>query len=583
MADRREVKVDILGDATSYKKAMAEAEHQTGKSGSIMTGIFQGVGQAATGLAVEGIGKVIGFLGESSQKAREDEVVTSRLTTALRENVKGFTGTADAMDASLKAGVKLGFMDDEVTASLAKLVPVTHNAAQAQKDSALAMDVARLRGVDLATATDIVAKAQLGNVGALQRMGIAVPTVTAAVDALRASSAKATPEQIAAAKAADKQATATAALASLQQAANGQAMAYAGTMQGSMAVASATVEGIQQKLGTTLNQIVAAVLPPLVAGLGQVADWFGQLATAAQPFVEQAVQLGGQVMAAVSAGLAEVTAAIQPMMPVIQQLAGEYLKMLGDEFRLVAGFISSTVVPVITNVVKAVLPPLTAALKWIAQDVLPALAGAFQHIAAKVIPLVTSGIGWITKNVLPPLGAAFGWIVKNVLPPVVAAFKWIVDNVFPALATGFDLLTDTVIPALSNAFQGIAKVIGGVMGGIAGTVKSVINGVIGGINALIRAIDSVKFNIHIPNPLGGNFDFGFAGVNLGTIPYLHSGGIVPGSPGSDVLTVLQAGERVTPRGAAPGVVNININGAQDVGALMLELKRELTRTGMTFA
>ena len=52
------------------------------------------------------------------------------------------------------------------------------------------------------------------------------------------------------------------------------------------------------------------------------------------------------------------------------------------------------------------------------------------------------------------------------------------------------------------------------------------------------------------------------GFTIGTpnIPYLHTGGIVPGMPGSDVLAVLQAGERVSPAGRGGGDIHIHFEG-----------------------
>ena len=563
MGDPSEVKVRFIGDASSLDKTLTQVEGHTGKTGSIMTGIFAGVGLAAANLAVEGVGKVVDFLGDSSKVARDAEVTTARLTTALKNNVAGFQGDASAMEGSIDAGRKLGFTGDEMRASLSRLVTVTKSKEQATKDASIAEEVARARGIDLGSATDIVTKAQLGNVGALKRMGIAITPVTAAVDALKASHDKFTPAQLKAAQAADKQATATAALAAVHKAAAGQAEAYAGTMQGSLAVAGTTVEGIQEKLGQTLNQMVATVLPPLIKGLGVVGDVMGQLVQAAQPFVDQVVSLAGQYLGALSDAFGQIVEAVKPFIPIVQKLAGEYLSMLGAAFKVIVDVMTKHVIPTVTSIIKAVLPPLGAALKWIADDVVPSVSKAFQFVASHVMPLISSGIDWVTKNVLPALGAAFDWIVKNVVPPLTTAFQWIAANVLPALGTGFAFLTDKVIPALSNAFQGIAKVVGSVMGGIGGTIKTVINGVIGGVNALIRAIDSVKFHIDIPNPLGGNFSFGFDGVGLPTIPYLHSGGIVPGAPGSDVLAILQAGERVIPRGGGgggPTVIQLVVDG-----------------------
>jgi phage-related protein len=321
-------------------------------------------------------------------------------------------------------------------------------------------------------------------------------------------------------------------------------------MQGSLAVAGTEVEGIQEKLGATLNMMVETVLPPLIKGLEVVADWFGQLVAAVQPFV-----------------------------PIVEQLVTQYLSALADAFNQIAAVLLDKVVPVIVSVAKAVLPALTAALRWLADDVLPSVTNAFKFIASHVMPLITSAVGWITKNVLPPLGAAFGWIVKNVLPPVVAAFKWIADNVLPAIGTAFAFLTDKVIPAIATAFQAVGSVIGKVFGAITGTVKSAINAVIGIVNGMIRAIDSVQFHVHIdpPDPLP-KIHFDWNGVGIGQLPYLHSGGLVPGTPGADVLAVLQAGERVLPRGSvSPPTVVVNINGGLIDGPTIDALTNALAR------
>lgn len=566
MADKRTVEVRIVGDATGYKKALAESEQASGKTGSVIHGVFTGIGLGATQLAAEGVGRVIDILGESSKAAREDEVVTARLTTALRDNVKGFTGTAEAMGAASAAARKLGFTDDEAKASLARLVTVTKDTRQSQQDLALAEDVARAKGIDLAGATDIVVKAQNGNVGALKKLGIIVPAVTTAVDALKAAHGKATPEQLKAAEAADRQATATGALAALQKSASGQAEAYAGTMQGSMAVAGAQVDEMMQKLGGTLNQVAAAVLPSVVAGIGVVGDAMGQLVASAQPLIDQAVQLGGQVLGALGGAFSAVAEAVKPLMPVIGQLISEDLSVLGDIVKGVAGFITGTLVPAFTAFAKQAIPVVQAGLAWLVKDVLPSVQQAIGFIVQHALPPLRSALEWIGENVLPKLSAAFDWIVKNVLPPLVEAFGWVAKNVLPALGQGFAFFTDTILPALSGALQGIAGVVGSVLGGIAGTVKTVVNAVIGGIDAMIGAINSVRFNIQIPNPLGGSFGFKFDGVNLPLIPKLHSGGIVPGSPGQDVLALLQAGERVLPASpAAAPTLQVTINAGAFTG------------------
>lgn len=67
------------------------------------------------------------------------------------------------------------------------------------------------------------------------------------------------------------------------------------------------------------------------------------------------------------------------------------------------------------------------------------------------------------------------------------------------------------------------------------------------------------------------------------LPVLHTGGIVPGVPGADVLALLQAGERVIPRSdsAVGTTINYSINAAaldaNAVGPLVIEAIREYER------
>jgi hypothetical protein len=101
----------------------------------------------------------------------------------------------------------------------------------------------------------------------------------------------------------------------------------------------------------------------------------------------------------------------------------------------------------------------------------------------------------------------------------------------------------------------------------------------GVINTLIRGWNSLKFTVPSIDlgPLGK-----IGGFTIGTpdIPYLHQGGVVPGPPGADVLAVLQAGERVVPRGAAaasaPTIV-VNITGGLVDGPTIDALTNALAR------
>ena len=114
--------------------------------------------------------------------------------------------------------------------------------------------------------------------------------------------------------------------------------------------------------------------------------------------------------------------------------------------------------------------------------------------------------------------------------------------------------------------EGEFEVVSRVVTSVLGVVRGVINTIIRGWNSLRFSIPSVDLG-----PLGK-----VGGFTIGTpnIPYLHTGGTVPGTPGSDVLATLQAGERVLPAGSGNSGPVINVYG--DVyGDSLDELSRKI--------
>jgi len=175
------------------------------------------------------------------------------------------------------------------------------------------------------------------------------------------------------------------------------------------------------------------------------------------------------------------------------------------------------------------------------------------NVAAVVMPALADVLTWVMDNVVPPLSRAF-----TVAGPVIG-------RVFGAIAAyvkGFLAVMETVlrvvvpiVERIVGIITGLGRLVGTVFGGIGAAVRSGLNGVIGIVNGIIRAINAIQVHIHV-----GPVNLDWNGLQLGYIPRMHAGGIVPGRAGSEVLTLLQAGERVIPRdqaGIGPAVV-INI-------------------------
>lgn len=199
-----------------------------------MLGGLAGINPAAVGAGL-GFGAAMGAaklltdaLGDGISSALEEQASLKKLDTALQNNVTNWDGNRDAIDDAIEARMGLAFQDDELRDSMAKLLVSTKDEEEALRLNAIAMDVARGRGISLAQATDIVVKANNGNIGALKRLGIAI----------------------------DKDATAQEALNKLQSTYAGQAGAYAETAIGAAESFGIAIDEIKEDVGSQLIPIM---------------------------------------------------------------------------------------------------------------------------------------------------------------------------------------------------------------------------------------------------------------------------------------------------------------------------------------
>lgn len=272
-----------------------------GPLGGMLTGLGGiGVASLGAGVAMGALGAAIGeagkFLGEGVKSAMEEEKSLASLETALRNNVPAWDGNMDSINETIAANQKLGFSDDDLRASFGKLVTSTRDVEDATRLQAMAMDLARVPGFDLAKATDAVTKANMGSIGPLRRMGINI----------------------------DKNATSTEALAKLSEMSVGQATAYAETLEGVFASADEALGEMQEHIGekflpmfkdmavTAKDQVIPAVedLVDVVTGdmdmsnswmqqaLGIMAMMPGEIGAAAQRAIDQfkVDEMGGHII-----------------------------------------------------------------------------------------------------------------------------------------------------------------------------------------------------------------------------------------------------------------------------------------------
>ena len=613
-----ETESKVKGSMGNVGKHFDEAGTHVSKFGGIMSGIGMGIGMGVFNLAADGIGKVVGVLGDAEKAYQDAAVSQAQLNTSIDNNITA-TGdqtittqaTADALDKTMQANLRLGFSMDEQRASMALLLGVTHDTYEAQKLQTAAMDLARLKGVDLATATGVLMKAAEGNTKGLKAYGITVVPVTAAVDALKASTKKYTAEQMAAANAADKAATVTAMLGDVTALSKGQADAFAETSAGKLAAGHAKVTEAMVKLGSIMDKITQVALPALadafsgvMDAVGPVLDQLGQDMPAIIATVETAIQGLEDALSPITTALgqelpgaiATVRAAIDSIIPSfggggaggaatglskdiehlrttfsgvfadIQSIVSDALNILKNGWQTFGGDITKYLQIVI------------AMWEGIFNGVMTSIQGIFDVFAALFKgdwQGVWKGIQEIFAGFVAVIGSMFKGLM-DVIPVLLDAGGKIVGGIWSNILHGLETAAQAIGNAIMAAFhQYIVKPIQdgfnslvGFVTGIPGQITKAATGMFDGIwgafkaaiNQIIRGWNSLEFKF-------GGIDMGPLGkmaafdLRVPQIPYLHSGGIVPGVPGSDVLAMLQAGERVTPRGQAQqtGTTNVTIN------------------------
>jgi hypothetical protein len=231
--------VPIVADTKGFEKGLKNVERGSGMLGKAMK----------TGLLAAGVGLGILVVGleKSAKEAMNAQVNTAKLDAQLKLMGQNTSVVKGQIDDSLGSLSRMsGFTVDELTGSMASLVRQTRDVKTAQSELAIAMDVARAKGIDLAAATTMVNKAAGGSTKALKELNIHV------------------------AKGADGMLI----LAKIHGRYAGQAAAFGDTAAGGMAKFHAATEELMVSIG---NNLIPAIGGAASAVAGFIAD------VAAQP------------------------------------------------------------------------------------------------------------------------------------------------------------------------------------------------------------------------------------------------------------------------------------------------------------
>lgn len=538
MAERTTTLAFILKDSAS--KGMREL-NKTARSLEKTAGTLNApFAAAAKGFAIAGAAAVAvgGAMFAAAKAAAEEDASIARLNAAITANTKLTDEQAKQMDAAIESRQNLAFSDDALRDSLSRLVPRTKDVSKAIELQAIAMDFARLRGVDLSTASDLVGKVFSGNTSILSRYGFTV----------------------------EKGTTATQALAMIQKAAAGQAEAYGQTTQGALESIQISIDNTVEDIGRVVLPILAEVLTtfrdeimPRIKEFGiAFANAFTQAIDKLRPFITTMVT---QVLPAV---IAVGGAIIGTLVAALSELG----KFIGDNTGLVLAVVGAYTAFTIAVNLAATATRLAATAM-----------GVFNAILAmNPIVLVVAAIAALVAGFI---------IAYNTIEP----FKNLVDSLFKAIQPLIKVVVDLALFIGTNIVRAfglavtvvseLAKILWGDGNGPLAIALNAIGKVFDAITAPIRffiglvegAIRIVQTLINLANNLpfvGGflpaqgtrtNRERGRAagGPVTGGEPY------IVGERGPELFVPNRSGN-IVPNNALGGQVNVTVSAGAFLGS-----------------
>lgn len=239
---RGNVNVRIDADSKPLKRELGQAErhlHGFSKSASKLAAL----GGVSVGVA--GLAAAVSSVVSASIEAEKSQ---AKLDAQLKTIGKSSDAVKGKIDKVVQAqSLMSGFDDEALTDSFTNIVRVTGNVTKSLDLNNLAMDLARAKNIDVAKAGEIVGKVAGGNTGVLSRYGLSI----------------------------EKGATASEALAKLQERLGGQAKAYGKTQAGSIDRMNVAFENLREKLGNALAPAVSKAADTVAKFVTQMQDGTG--------------------------------------------------------------------------------------------------------------------------------------------------------------------------------------------------------------------------------------------------------------------------------------------------------------------
>lgn len=416
MADR-DIAVKFTGDASDLERASNQAERSIADTGKSMGGSLAGLaGPAAIAAAAVAGVAMVGW--DLASAAMEDEAAADQLAHQLRQAAgasdEAVAGAENYISTLSKAAA---VADDELRPALATLATATGDTAKAQDLLSLATDISAGTGKDLQTVSAALAKAQLGSIGGLSKLGIATEDADGKAMSLEETLAKA------------------------KDTFAGAGEAAANTSAGGLKKAQIGFDEFKESIGSKLLPV---------------------LSTVAQFFTEKIIPAGEKLVAWATEQWPKIQEQIGPDLEELKTQFGEVFDNItafwnewGDEITRIAtevfGFWIQEMILKI-KVFGAIVGLVIDAVQWWWEN----FASKMVTFAGKIIEVVL----WIADKI-GLVFAAIGWVIGKAID----VFMGLVDvwgKIKDAVARGIDFVHDIMSGLggrITGALSGIADLI----------------------------------------------------------------------------------------------------------------------------
>jgi len=485
--------------ADTKLQILISAKDQASKTLSSIGDKFAGlgVGMAAAGTAITGALALTVNAAMDAQKAMAnvDATLGTMGSAALKNK--------DAILEAAASAVKLGFDDEDAAQSITKLYQRTNDLAEAQKLSALAMDLARAKNIDLASATGLVNKVLSGQGGVLKQFGIELKETATPLEAL----------------------------GELQTLVGGQSKAFAATTAGSMETLKVTFGNLQETIGDALLPVLTEFVNKVTPIIEKVTEWMAANPELANTIITIAAVLG-PLLIILPALVAAIGAILSPIGLVIIGIgllvaAGVYLYQHWDEVKAKATEIWNSIGDKFNEFGEKVKAVFTAVADFF-KSIWDGIVAVFNFAVALIVGaldlfLSQFDANWkehftqvleFFKGIWEGIKSAFSFFVSEMLPKLAAFLTGIVQGVVnftKPIVDAFTGVWNAVKGATESVFTAISETIKSIISAAVNFVIDKINGAIASINSMVQS--------------GANI----AGVDapqLPKIPRLAEGGIV---------------------------------------------------------